>query len=186
MLAEPYDRNAPADGPPRDLLVKAKTGTGKTMAFLVPAIEARSKAIDAFGKMSVMNAGLNSDKNLEARAKKVFAREHVGTLVISPTRELATQIADEALRLTHHHDGFEVRLFTGGTSKRLQMRDWMKGRRDIVVATPGRLRDLLNSEPEVARGMAKTQVVIFLSSYDLVEQLLTFNSARTGRSGHPS
>jgi len=174
MLAEPYDRNAPADGPPRDLLVKAKTGTGKTMAFLVPAIEARSKAIDAFGKMSVMNAGLNSDKNLEARARKVFAREHVGTLVISPTRELATQIADEALRLTHHHDGFEVRLFTGGTSKRLQMRDWMKGRRDIVVATPGRLRDLLNSEPEVARGMAKTQVVIFLSSYDLVEQLLTF------------
>jgi len=41
------------------------------------------------------------------------------------------------------------------------MRDWMKGRRDIVVATPGRLRDLLTSEPEIVRGIQKTKMVRF-------------------------
>lgn len=174
QIAEPYSADPPADGsprPPRDLLVKARTGTGKTLAFLVPAVEARLKAIDAYAKQAVKDAGLTSDKALEARAKRIFTREHVGTLIISPTRELATQIANEALRLTHHQPGFEVRLFVGGASKRMQMRDWMKGRRDIVVSTPGRLRDLLNSEPEVVRGLSKTQLVCVF--YSIYLQMLT-------------
>jgi ATP-dependent RNA helicase MSS116 len=164
QLAEPYSPDPPADGsrrPPRDLLVKAKTGTGKTLAYLVPAVEARLKAIDAFAKQAVKDSGLLTDKHMEGRARRVFTREHVGALIISPTRELATQIANEGLRLSHHIKDFEVRLFVGGSSKRLQMRDWMKGRRDIVVATPGRLRDLLLSEPEIARGISKTKMVIY-------------------------
>jgi ATP-dependent RNA helicase MSS116 len=159
-IAEPYLEDAPNDGSPRDLLVKARTGTGKTLAFLVPAVEARLKGIEAFARQAVKDAGLTSDKHMEGRARRVYTREHVGTLILSPTRELATQIANEALRLTHYHKDFEVRLFVGGTSKRMQMRDWMKGRRDIVVATPGRLRDLLNSEPEIVRGISKTKMVI--------------------------
>ncbi|KIM78205.1 hypothetical protein PILCRDRAFT_824683 [Piloderma croceum F 1598] len=161
QLAEPYsevDDGSPR--PPRDLLVKARTGTGKTLAFLVPAVEARLKGIEAFARQAVKDAGLTSDQHMEGRARRAFTREHVGTLILSPTRELATQIANEALRLTHYHKDFEVRLFVGGSSKRLQMRDWMKGRRDIVVATPGRLRDLLHSEPEVARGISKTKMFI--------------------------
>ncbi|GBE87445.1 P-loop containing nucleoside triphosphate hydrolase protein [Sparassis latifolia] len=145
---------------PRDLLVKARTGTGKTLAFLVPAIEARQKSIDAHGKQAVIDAGLTTDRSLELRAKRIFSRENVGTLIISPTRELATQIANEAIRLSHHHEGFEVRLFTGGNSKKMQMRDWMRGRRDIVVCTPGRLRDLLASEPTIEKGIAATQMLI--------------------------
>ncbi|KAF8580187.1 DEAD-domain-containing protein [Ramaria rubella] len=162
-LVQPQNPNPAADAPPppaRDLLVKARTGTGKTLAFLVPAIEARLDAIERAGRQAVTEAGLVTDKHLAHRAKRIFARTEVGTLIISPTRELATQIANEALRLAHHHDDFEVRLFTGGTSKRIQMRDWMKGRRDIVVSTPGRLLDLLNSEPEVKRGISKTQMLI--------------------------
>ncbi|KAH9939844.1 P-loop containing nucleoside triphosphate hydrolase protein [Amylocystis lapponica] len=159
-LAEPYDPEAPSDAPTRDILVKARTGTGKTLAFLVPAIEARLKAIQAYSKQAAKDAGRPSDKSLEERAARLFTRTEVGTLVISPTRELATQIANEALRLSHHHTGFEVRLFVGGNSKKLQMRDWMRGRRDIVVATPGRLRDLLESEPEVSKGIAKARTLI--------------------------
>ncbi|KAH7909881.1 P-loop containing nucleoside triphosphate hydrolase protein [Hygrophoropsis aurantiaca] len=160
-LAEPYDpQAAPGVRASRDLLVKAKTGTGKTFAFLVPAIEARINAIEAWGKQAVKNAGLVSDSHLEARAKRQFAREHAGTLIISPTRELATQIANTAIRLTHHHKEFEVRLFYGGGSRRMQMRDWMKGRRDIVVATPGRLIDLLQSEPEIAHGLSKCKMLV--------------------------
>lgn len=158
-LANPYDPEASANGPPRDLLVKAKTGTGKTLAFLLPAVEARLKVLEAHGKKAVKDAGLTNDKKLEHRAQLAFARENVGTLIISPTRELATQIASEAMRLTQHLEGFQVRLFVGGDSKRMQMRDWMRGRRDIVVATPGRLRDCLASEPEVVRGISNTQLV---------------------------
>ncbi|KAI0040350.1 DEAD-domain-containing protein [Auriscalpium vulgare] len=142
-LAYPHDPSAKQT---RDLLVKAKTGTGKTVAFLVPAIEARLNAIEAAGKKALADAGVTSDKDIETRARRVFAKNQVGTLIISPTRELATQIANEAIKLTHWHKDFEVRLFFGGASKREQMRDWQRGRRDIVVATPGRLRDVLENE----------------------------------------
>ncbi|THV02784.1 DEAD-domain-containing protein [Dendrothele bispora CBS 962.96] len=145
----------------RDLLVRAKTGTGKTLAFLVPAIEARLRSVEEAGKKAVRDAGLVDDALLESRAQRKYSRETVGTLIISPTRELATQIANEAIRLSSHLNGkIEVRLLTGGTNKRLQMRDWMKGNRDIVVATTGRLRDLLSSEPDVKRGIATTHQLI--------------------------
>lgn len=158
-LAQPYDANTAAKGAARDLLVKARTGTGKTLAFLVPAIEARINAINEYAKQAAREAGQESDAHFEARAKRLFTREHAGTLIISPTRELATQIANEALRLSHHHEGFEVRLFVGGLSKRDQMREWMRGRRDIVVGTPGRLRDCLENEPEVTKGLSHTKLV---------------------------
>jgi ATP-dependent RNA helicase MSS116 len=168
---------------PQDLLVKAKTGTGKTFAFLIPAIEARVNAIHAWGKQAVRDAGLVSDKHLEGQARRQFTREHVGTLIISPTRELATQIANTAIKLTHHHKDFEVRLFFGGSSKRMQMRDFMKGRRDIVVATPGRLRDLLQSEPEVAKGISKCKMVCHYASFKMIYLLtnLWLGYIRRGR-----
>ncbi|KAG9100433.1 hypothetical protein FRC06_004142 [Ceratobasidium sp. 370] len=93
--------------PARDLLVRAKTGTGKTLAFLVPAIEARITAIERVKKEALEKAGLKRDRIYEARAERAFTRTDAGTLIISPTRELATQIANEALKLTHHHDEFE-------------------------------------------------------------------------------
>ncbi|KAF7291997.1 hypothetical protein MIND_01225400 [Mycena indigotica] len=142
QIAEPYqERQDGEPAPLRDLMVRAKTGTGKTLGFLVPAIEARVKALEVLGGVR-------------------YARSNVGALIISPTRELATQIAAEALKLTHHHKGFEVQLFTGGNSKRMQMRNWMRGRKDIVVATPGRLRDLLETEPEVKNAFANTATFI--------------------------
>lgn len=158
-LSEPHDPKSPNV---RDLLVRAKTGTGKTLTFLVPAIEARVKAIKAAGKKALIDAGLNNGSALEQRAMDKYARETVGALIISPTRELATQIANEAIRLLQHH-GMEVRLFTGGVGKRDQMRGWMQGRRDIVVATTGRLRDLMDSEPEVLRSIATTSTVCIIS-----------------------
>lgn len=158
QLADAYNDKASSDLP-RDLLVKARTGTGKTLAFLVPAIESRLRSIEEFGLKAVRDNGLVNDKDIEMRARKIFAKEHVGTLIITPTRELATQIANEALMLTKHHKQFEVRLFIGGVNKKIQMRDFMRGNRDIVVATPGRLRDLMTTEPEVVRGLSKTRIV---------------------------
>ncbi|EEB92568.1 hypothetical protein MPER_08901 [Moniliophthora perniciosa FA553] len=160
QLAEPFNPSA-VNVPPRDLLVRAKTGTGKTLAFLVPAVEARLKAVDAAAKKAVQDSGLVTDHRLYERAKKRFAREAVGTLILSPTRELATQIANEALQLSSYYHDFEVRLFIGAMSKAVQMKEYMKGTRDIVVATPGRLRDLLESEPEIRHGLSFTRQLIF-------------------------
>lgn len=148
-LARPYDEDEPL-GSPRDLLVKAKTGTGKTLAFLVPAIEARIKAIEKAGVDALEKNDGRPDSRVVENAKHKYARSTVGTVVISPTRELATQIAHEATKLTHWHKGFEVKLFTGGSSKGLQLRDFKRGRNDIVVATPGRIRDVLENEDDVA------------------------------------
>ncbi|KAF9495750.1 DEAD-domain-containing protein [Pleurotus eryngii] len=163
-LPDPDDPNPPT----RDLLVRSRTGTGKTLAFLVPAVEARLAAINRAAKQALIDAGLKSDEELEGRARRAFVRQHAGALIISPTRELAIHIADEAIKLTRHLPGLEVRLFVGGMSKRQQMREWMRDRRDIVVGTPGRLRDVLHCEPEVARGLANTPLLILDDADSLI------------------
>ena len=156
-LVRRYDPDE-KDPAPRDLMVKARTGTGKTLAFLVPAVEARLKALEAHAKQ-VEKDTMNDSKPLIARAIDQYAKSHVGALIISPTRELATQIANEAMKLTRHHDRFEVKLFTGGLSRERQKRSWNMGRRDIVVATPGRLRDFIENEPGFSEALRTTEMV---------------------------
>ncbi|KIM36634.1 hypothetical protein M413DRAFT_77910 [Hebeloma cylindrosporum] len=143
---------------PPDLLVKAKTGTGKTMAFLVPAIEARANAIKEHVQQSLKDSGLSGSRE-EVSIERAYAKHNVGTLVISPTRELATQIAVEATNLTSHHPGYQVQLLLGGESKHMQMRSWT-GRKDIVVATPGRLLDLIKTEPSVLEAIQNTRTLV--------------------------
>lgn len=143
----------------KDIVIQAKTGTGKTLAFLIPAIEQRVRTLAHIGKQAAIDAGKPEDPLIAERAARAYARLNVGTLIISPTRELATQIANEAIRVTTHHPEFEVRLFVGGVSKGTQMREFMRGRRDIVVATTGRLLDLLRSEPDLKESLKETQMV---------------------------
>ena len=158
-LALPYNPDTPrTKDKPRDLLVKAKTGTGKTMGFLVPAIEARLKAINAHVQNSLEDSGITVTSQFKAKAINRYATDRVGTLIVSPTRELATQIAVEAANLTAKHVGFQVRILLGGESKYRQIKEW-QGRKDIVVCTPGRILDLLETQPEFAEALKYTQVV---------------------------
>ena len=115
-----------------DLLVRAKTGTGKTLAFLIAALE--SCVMDSSGKVPV--------------------------LVLSPTRELALQIAREAARLVRHHR-WVVKTAVGGTSRSSNINDLLRSRCDILVATPGRINDLLQSEPQIQKRFEKLQVLVF-------------------------
>ena len=160
-LSDPYDPKSPSDKAesPRDLLVRAKTGTGKTAAFVIPAIEQRIKTLKAFGEQALIDSGLPRDKFSMSKVVNNYARENAGVLIISPTRELASQIAKEASNLAYHQKDLQVQLFIGGSSKHRQMRDWMTKRRDIVVATPGRLRDVLMSEQAVTNAFKKTSLV---------------------------
>jgi hypothetical protein len=157
-LANPHTPGAPNEGR-KDILIRSSTGTGKTAAFLIPAIEARQRAIRAAATKGVAKAGLVSSKEQENSSMRVYSRTCVGALILCPTREAATQVANDAIRLSHFYKGFEVRLLVGGMSKKQQMRDWMLGRRDIVVSTPGRLRDLLYCEPDMVEGLKTVQNV---------------------------
>ncbi|KAK9895498.1 DEAD-domain-containing protein [Cystobasidium minutum MCA 4210] len=141
-----------------DLLVKAKTGTGKTVAFLVPALEARFNDIkDEQERFKAANPG--ADANTVSRHMARYTKDTVGTIILSPTRELATQIATEAAKLMTHCKGMDVRLFIGGASKGMQLRDFERRRRDIIVATPGRMNDML-SIPMVRDQVAKAKVLV--------------------------
>jgi ATP-dependent RNA helicase RhlE len=99
----------------RDLLGIAQTGTGKTAAFVLPSIQ-----------------------RLVASGKRVLPT-HVRMLVLAPTRELASQIADSA-RGYGQFSKMSVATVFGGTSINKNRQDVARGV-DILVATPGRLID---------------------------------------------
>ncbi|KAH7889988.1 P-loop containing nucleoside triphosphate hydrolase protein [Phlebopus sp. FC_14] len=104
-----------------DLLVQAKTGTGKTTAFLLPAIE-RIAAEKQSGRPS----------------------RGISVLVLSPTRELALQIHKEAQTLVKHHR-LHVQSVIGGVNVQREQRELREKRCDILIATPGRLLDHLQN-----------------------------------------
>ncbi|KAL4073538.1 DEAD-domain-containing protein [Scleroderma citrinum] len=159
-LARPCHASAPASSDmPRDLLVRARTGTGKTLAFLIPAVENRLKTAHQHAEEVVRSSGLSS-AGLVSRAGNAFRRTSPGPLILSPTRELAVQIANVVLKLTEHHPNFQVRLLVGGASKTAQLSQWKSSCRDIVVATPGRMRDLLENERDVRESMRNCNFLI--------------------------
>ena len=123
-------------------IFQARTGTGKTLAFLTPALESRLRHL------------------AENSSPQEYARSVAGTLIITPTRELAVQIANEARLLTQGHPGgFGVHLFVGGDSKRESLRKWDAQRKDFIVATPGRLKDLLQTVRSVSTAMSALETV---------------------------
>ncbi|KAF9577536.1 hypothetical protein BGW38_007181, partial [Lunasporangiospora selenospora] len=129
-----------------DMFVKAKTGTGKTLAFLIPALETVVAKTD----------------------KKTLSRGDLATcLVVSPTRELAQQIAEEARKLASTHK-FNVHCLVGGENKRIQLRSLNNKRVDIIVGTPGRLNDLIESVSEFRRQLTGVKTLIL----DECDQLL--------------
>lgn len=173
-LVAPYDK----DGKTRDLLVRARTGTGKTLAFLLPAIEARLRARNNAGAQAMLDMGSSGDEQAAIRS---WARTNIGTLILSPTRELASQLAVEASKLASHHKGFQVHLLCGGVSKDKQIKAFKNGSLDIVVATPGRLLDLIRSQPIFADAARTTGTVRHSKPYS---SHLSYPLGHHGRSRH--
>ena len=119
----------------QDCLVQAKTGTGKTIAFLLPALQT-----------------LLSAKDLDP--------SYVALLILAPTRELAQQIADECDRLTSAcNKPFECHVAVGGSKKTASLNKFLRGKPTVLVATPGRLIDYL-SEPEPQEKLSKVRCLV--------------------------
>ena len=110
----------------RDVLGCAQTGTGKTAAFALPIIQ-RLKLAGELGDA--------------ARAPKRAAPGRPHALILAPTRELAVQI-DQSLTTYGRHAGVRTAVIFGGVGQGPQVKALQSGV-DIVVATPGRLIDLI-------------------------------------------
>ncbi len=104
----------------KDLLGIAQTGTGKTAAFAIPIIQR-----------------LENDKHVNKNRK-------IRSLVITPTRELAIQIHENFKAYSKHTD-LKSNVIFGGVKQGSQV-NRLKAGTDILVATPGRLLDLMNQK----------------------------------------
>ncbi|KAJ0963008.1 hypothetical protein J5N97_028130 [Dioscorea zingiberensis] len=123
----------------KDVLAKARTGTGKTVAFLLPAIE-----------VVVKSAPVDRDQK----------RPPVNVLVICPTRELACQAAAEAEKLLKYHPSIGTQVVIGGTRLALEQKRMQANPCQILVATPGRLRDHLENTPGFATRLMGVKVLV--------------------------
>lgn len=121
--------------------MQAKTGTGKTTAFLLPALQS-----------------LVTSESLP--------KGQVAILILSPTRELAMQIAKECDQITAHlhkrvqcHTAYggktdnisQVKLIESGSARASALSKFMTGSPSVLVATPGRLKDYLSEEATQAK-----------------------------------
>lgn len=129
----------------QDCLVQARTGTGKTIAFLLPALNT-------------------------LLTKKDLPHKQVGLLVLAPTRELAQQIADECDQLTSEiQPKIECHVAVGGSNKKATLAKFMRGNPTVLVATPGRLIDYL-SEEETRQKLKDVKVVVLDEADRMLDQ----------------
>ncbi len=105
----------------RDLLGCAQTGTGKTAAFAVPIIQLLSK-----------------------QQHRTNTHRCIRSLILTPTRELALQISDN-IQAYSQYTYLRCSAIVGGVSQKVQERSLNQGA-DILIATPGRLIDLMNQK----------------------------------------
>ncbi|WP_145523652.1 DEAD/DEAH box helicase [Virgibacillus sp. SK37] len=110
------ERTIPSVLKGKDVIAKAQTGTGKTLAFVLPMIE----------KIDVH-------------------KPDVQALILTPTRELAQQISKEIKRMVENVEGIHTLAVYGGQDVERQLKK-LKGANHIVVATPGRLLDHIRRE----------------------------------------
>jgi len=139
-----------------DLMVSSQTGSGKTAAFLLPVLhtllkqqeQAETKSREDYEKAVADAAARGEAPPKRAKRKdptnpRHFSAPTPGALVVCPTRELAQQVAHDAIDLVQHCRGLRIANIVGGMPYQLQIAKLQNA--NLVVATPGRLLDLQRS-----------------------------------------
>jgi ATP-dependent RNA helicase DDX3X len=129
----------------KDVVVSSQTGSGKTASYLIPIV---SRLI---GKASKLRAKRPNASTYNPQTDRVRAEPLV--LIVAPTRELAAQIFMEARRLCYRTK-LRPCLIYGGDSKYVQISELNKGC-DVLVATPGRLIDIMGRPDVLTLGRVK-------------------------------
>jgi superfamily II DNA/RNA helicase len=145
-----------------DLMVSSQTGSGKTAAFLLPVLNTliEQKAAEVAAERKAYEEAVARGDAPPKRARqnplnpRTFKAATPGALILCPTRELAQQVASDAIDLVKHTRGLRVANVVGGMPYQMQIARLQNA--DLVVATPGRLLDLQRS------GQIKLDKVQFL------------------------
>jgi ATP-dependent RNA helicase DDX3X len=119
----------------RDLVVSAQTGSGKTVAYLCPIFS------NILGRAHRICAPKWDARRFNPQVD--FFRAEPLVLIILPTRELAWQVFDECRRLCYR-TGLRPCVAYGGSPMAEQCEELAKGC-DVLIATPGRLKDFLRN-----------------------------------------
>ena len=122
----------------RDMAVCSQTGSGKSASFLMPTVSI-----------------LDSSLGLENAKETYIGAASPRAVILAPTRELCSQIFNEALKFTHRSD-FRVIQIYGGVDAKAQLTQLTRGV-DILVATPGRLIDFIDRG---VMSMSKVQILV--------------------------
>jgi superfamily II DNA/RNA helicase len=139
-----------------DLMVSSQTGSGKTAAFLLPMLhtllkqraDAEAAERAEFERVTAEAAAKGEaapkrPKRKDPTSSRNFKAATPGALILCPTRELAQQVAHDAIDLVRHCRGLRVANVIGGIPYQLQIAKLQNA--DLVIATPGRLLDLQRS-----------------------------------------
>jgi ATP-dependent RNA helicase RhlE len=122
-----------------DLVACAQTGTGKTLAFLLPLMQ------------RLLTTEADATAGPQGGAAGAEVKPTTRVLILAPTRELAVQIEDEFSGLAYHTSLSSVAVY-GGVEAGPQERG-LRGAADIVVATPGRLLDHMGTNAANFEGL---------------------------------
>ncbi|MFP4077986.1 MAG: DEAD/DEAH box helicase [Candidatus Izemoplasmataceae bacterium] len=115
----------------RDVIAASETGTGKSHAFLLPIFDALEEDVD-----------------------------QVQSVILVPTRDLATQILDMARTIASYCDKtLDIRAFTGGKDREREIQRLKKSQPQIVIGTPGKVHDLTVKENVLKIHTAKMLVI---------------------------
>ena len=139
-----------------DLMVSSQTGSGKTAAFLLPVLhtlirqqaEAEAKERADYERACAEAAAKGEsapkrNKRKDPTNPRNFKAAVPGALILCPTRELAQQVAHDAIELVKHCRGIRIANVVGGMPYQIQIAKLQNA--NLVVATPGRLLDLQRS-----------------------------------------
>ena len=119
----------------KDILAKSNTGSGKTLAFLLIGVERllRNKDIDSKNSFPIV--------------------------VLTPVTDLAVQIMNVAKGFLSYHN-MEADLVIGGTDEAKDIKRLTNNRIDVLVATPGRFKSIINQSPKVKQRLSQCQTFV--------------------------
>lgn len=143
----------------KDVIVEAKTGSGKTLAFLIPVVQSLIKI----------------DSQNPIKSHDVLA------LILSPTRELATQIHQELRKLLREpllskERRISSQLIVGGSSITNDIKKYTNYGANIIVATPGRLSIIMEMADNKLSACIRKKLAYLI--FDEADQLLSFGFER--------
>jgi len=120
----------------RDLLIRSQTGTGKTLAYLIPVIE----------RLAIMEEPIDKTEALRV-------------LIMVPTREVAAQTSAVVDKILEFHKALQSTCFVGGRNI-IRNRRRSYGRMDILIQTPGRMIEMINTTPTLKQKLKHVKILV--------------------------